>query len=49
MDSWSNNIIDKEDQTNFLNVEINRVHDNLCKKFVQSYSKSCTQLWIHIP
>lgn len=39
MDSWSNNIIDKEEQTNSLNVEINHVHDNLCKRFVQSYSK----------
>lgn len=39
MDSWSNNTIDKEDQANYLNVEMNHVYDNLSKSFVQSYSK----------
>lgn len=39
IDSKSNNTIDKEDQPNLLNIEINHVHDNLCKKCVWSCSK----------
>lgn len=39
MDAWSNNTIDKEDQANYLHVEVNHDYDNLSKSFVQSYSK----------